>query len=349
MLTVLSCFVSISLSAQKADLDKYWYYVQTKALPSSPLPAGTHTFMVTSRGSSIANESVPNSSVIDQIAIAGFKRVEGKAHVNIAIDFGDLIISGSKTESRKEETKDKNNVVTSTKYFYKKTISYKMNITGKATNESGAQLINLNANNGEQSWSSSEFSKSSDADDYYRNSYNDIRRELARGLIGGYINTVNSNLNSNYGYPDIKTRDFVWIEAAKKHPEYALQQENWLLLKAFIPTLQGNAAITQAQMDQIKPIIDYFQSVKGKYTSDEKSDKKMRYQAYFTLATIYIMLDDLEAAKKEADGLIANDYDEKDGTKFLKEIEAIKKSFEVNQVNSRHYFVDPEANTPPGK
>ena len=35
----------------------------------------------------------------------------------------------------------------------------------------------------------------------------------------------------------------------------------------------------------------------------------MRYQAFFALSTIYILMDDLDKAKKEAEGLIANDYD----------------------------------------
>ena len=73
----------------------------------------------------------------------------------------------------------------------------------------------------------------------------------------------------------------------------------------------------------------------------------MRYQAYFALATLYILMDNLDAAQKEADGLIANDYDTKDGKRFLEEIAKTRKLFAVNKVSSRHYLVDPEVNAVP--
>ncbi len=349
MILVLILFISGSLLAQKVDLDKYHFSAEYKSLPTNPLPAGNRTYSVSSRGSSIANEAVANGSVVDRVNISGFKKVEGRAHINYNFDFGDLYIKSAVTSSRKEETKDKNNVVTSTRYYYKKTVTYSFAITAKITDEKGVVIGNFSSSNSSLTWNSTEFSSSSDLENYYRNSYNDIRREICSGHINGTINEANSTVNAKYGYVDNKNRDYIWIEAAKKFPEYQAQQDNWLLTKAFIETLKGNEAISSDQMAQAKPILDYFQSVKIKYPADEKSDKKMRYQAYFALATLYILIDDLDAAQKEAEGLIANDYDAKDGKRFLEEIGKIRKAFEINGVTTRHYFVDPELNTPPAR
>ncbi len=346
---IVSLFMNSSLLAQKVDLDKYYFDAEIKSLPTNPLPAGNRTYSVNSRGSSIANEAVANGSVIDRVYVSGFKKVEGRAHINFNFEFGDLYITSAVTSTRKEENKDKNNVVTSTKYYYKKIVTYSFSITSKLTDEKGTVIGNFSSSNSNLTWSSTEFGSSSDAENYYRNSYNDIRREICSSHINGTINDANRTVNAKYGYVDSKNRDYLWIEAAKKFPEYQAQQDNWLLTKAFISTLKGNEAISTDQMAQVKPILEYFQSVKTKYTADEKSDKKMRYQAYFTLATLYLLIDDLDAAQKEAEGLIVNDYDTKDGKRFLEEIGKIRKLFEVNGVATRHYFMDPEMNTPPSR
>jgi hypothetical protein len=47
-----------------------------------------------------------------------------------------------------------------------------------------------------------------------------------------------------------------------------------------------------------------------------------------------------ELAIKEAEGLIANDFDEKDGKWLKEEAERMIKSFKANNTTTRHFTID---------
>jgi len=91
---------------------------------------------------------------------------------------------------------------------------------------------------------------------------------------------------------------------------------------------------------KMKPVIDYFQSVKSQFTSSDKEDKKMRYASYYNLAKIYIYLDEPEKALTEADALAMNDYDEKDGKMLRMTAEALADKLRKNNAGSRHFAVN---------
>ncbi len=78
-------------------------------------------------------------------------------------------------------------------------------------------------------------------------------------------------------------------------------------------------------------------SQKTRYTEDEKSHKKLRYAAWYNNAVLYMMLDMPEKAAEEARGLIANDYDAKDGEKLVEQAEALKALLALNKTNTRHF------------
>jgi hypothetical protein len=88
---------------------------------------------------------------------------------------------------------------------------------------------------------------------------------------------------------------------------------------------------------QLKPVIDYFNSVKKKYASSSKWDKKLRYASYFNLAKIYWYLDDPDAAMKEATELVINGYDSKDGKRLENVSVDLKVQMRQAKMNSRHF------------
>jgi hypothetical protein len=51
-------------------------------------------------------------------------------------------------------------------------------------------------------------------------------------------------------------------------------------------------------------------------------------------------LDNFDAAIKEAEGLIANDFDTGDGKDLRKEAEKFKENLKKNKVNSLHYVIN---------
>jgi hypothetical protein len=93
---------------------------------------------------------------------------------------------------------------------------------------------------------------------------------------------------------------------------------------------------TETLEKQLQPLIDYFESLKKKYTENDKGSRKMRYSAYYNLGKIYYYLDKPEKVIKEAQGLIDNDYDTRDGKILIFDAEQLKIIFDESKYNTRH-------------
>lgn len=86
----------------------------------------------------------------------------------------------------------------------------------------------------------------------------------------------------------------------------------------------------------LQPLVDYFNSLKIKYNSSDKAHKKIRYSSYFNLAKIYLSIDEPEKAIKEAEGLITNDYDAKDGKEIIESATQLITEFKNAKTRTRH-------------
>ena len=86
----------------------------------------------------------------------------------------------------------------------------------------------------------------------------------------------------------------------------------------------------------MQPLIEYFDSLKTKYTEDSKPARKMRYSAYYNLAVIYLLLDEPEKTIVEAEKLILNDYDKADGKELINRANKLIEDFKIAKTTSRH-------------
>ena len=89
----------------------------------------------------------------------------------------------------------------------------------------------------------------------------------------------------------------------------------------------------------VQSAITYFEGVDKSFNTDDKKHRKMRYAAYFNLAMIYQYLDMPDKSIEWAKKLIANDFDAKDGEKFVTKAEEIRKAMATNEMDSRHMRV----------
>jgi hypothetical protein len=94
-----------------------------------------------------------------------------------------------------------------------------------------------------------------------------------------------------------------------------------------------------AVKEQMQPIINYFNSIKKKYVSNSKWDKKLRYASYFNLAKIYLYLDNPDAAMKEATDLVINGYDSKDGKRLENGAVDLRVQMRQAKMTTRHFPV----------
>lgn len=341
-------FSAIAISqAQKVDLDRYNFSYNFRMLPSTPLPEGYKTYNFDISASSTMDQVFDDDMVEGSVSIEGLKKVKGQGHITIHVRMGEVFLRDPQLKEREEVTKDKSGNVTSRKKYYWMEAIYTWNADADVTDYKGNRLHRVVFASGEaNTWKSSEYESSGAPGDYYNNNRYSIRSGLASTLASNAMKTLTSTLNSKYGYPAVTLHDILWVMDSKKHPEQDGMQNAWSQFKAAIASMNASDSLGEFRT-KTAPVIAYFESLKTKYTGSDKADKKLRYAAYYCLAKIYMLLDNPDAAMKEADLLAANDYDEKDGKYLRKEAEDLKALFEKNKIYTRHFMIDISQYAPP--
>ena len=362
----------LCVKAQKVDLDKFNFEVAVQRLPTQPVPLEQRTFGTRVKLGAALNSYVFEGPVNERINISGWKRVSENPTIGIEFSLDDFVFRGAETKKEVSETKDKNGVVTSSTTYYwieatysgrgickykapytapplseKEIAEAKQKAEQKATNRflanvqmkapetpaDGARTVNLNQDIIYKSDKTS--NGTSEISEKFKNNKDAIYGNNLRQFSEQAINQVNGTLNSQYGYTPVSYREFLWILDSKDHPEYQTQQEAIQAVKALFQTMKADEPLDVLAAN-LQPLMDYFESLKTKYTGDNKPDRKMRYSAYYNLSKIYYYLDQPEKSIKEADGLIANGYDERDGEKMIESAKQLRVELNTAKLASRH-------------
>jgi hypothetical protein len=250
------------------------------------------------------------------------------------------MIKSSTVNERKEEVKDKDGKLTGYRYYYSTVIIYNFPISYMVIDNKGPVLLNETVSSSDKTWTTEEYSSYKMAADYYNNNRSIIRSNLARTNMTQALASISNSLNYYYGYPPASNPTKLWILDNKKHPEYEPMQVQWKTFKevAARTTYEG---VSDEDKKTLFSVIAYFDGLKTKYATSDKADKKLRYAGFFNNAMIYMwFLDNFDAAIKEAEGLIANDFDTGDGKDLRKEAEKFKENLKKNKVNSLHYVIN---------
>ncbi|WP_421944545.1 hypothetical protein [Pedobacter sp.] len=341
-LTILiSLFIYSFSNAQKIDLDRVYASYAYTTLPTTPLPAEYKSYNV----SAILNASSSNISVSeieDRGNISGFQKVDKKTKADLSVQFkfGDFMIDNAEIKERVDITKDKTGKETGRKYYYWAVITYSFSGSVRLVNNVlGQDLMNyvLQNQSSKLTHNSAEYGSRTEASSYWNNNKETIKGNLLTEAVKGRIDQANGNITSKYGYRQSKYNYLIWFQGEKKHAEYELNNKMIEQLKAASLLIKGNQPITPEIKESFKPVIDYFNDVKTRFNKDDKSDKKMRYSAFFNLGFIYVMLEDFPNARKEAEGLYNNDYDKKDSKDIIKEVDYAEEQLKTNNATTRHF------------
>ncbi|MET3126914.1 hypothetical protein ABID42_002016 [Arcicella rosea] len=364
LVLLLSMLASAPLFAQKVDLDRFHFNVAYQVLPKENVPLEKRTFGLHVKSSDLLSKYVPESSMYEQIGIDGWKKVESDPTVGIDFVLEDFVYKGVEVKSETINDKDKDgNIKSSTTYYWLEArysargyAKYKGPFTpikevpkveevktvnrflanaviNKPTdNNSGDdQQINLNK---EIIHTTNKKTVRDVAVQEFNSSKDAIYEQTVRNFVKGSINTINYTINKNYGFPVINTRDVLWILDAKSE-EGKTQAEAIEAVKELFNGMKADVPTDQLAQN-LQPLIDYFESLKTKYAADDKPSRKIRYSAYFNLAKIYYYLDNPDKVIKEAEGLIKNDYDPKDGKNLIEDAVKLKDLFNQTKFSSRH-------------
>lgn len=369
-LIFLLFLISVTISAQKVDLDRFYFDVSYQALPKEPVPFEKRTYTSEVKlGGKIQTYTNP-TSLNEKINIYGWKKVDEGATVKIALYIEDFVEKSVTPQVRVEENKDKEGRVTSRREYHYVLAKYSgrgyakiagprtpIPLTAKQIEEEKAKQAAASTNrflknavvkkdtvsdNGGFNWNfnddievkSAEFQDAASAMKSFNLNRNGVHDNTLRGYVDGTMNRFNTSVNYSYGFKPISTNQILWILDAKNE-EGATQIEAIQAVRELFKNMKADQPIEDLK-SSMQPLIDYFDTLKTKYADDSKPARKMRYSAYYNLAVIYLLTDEPEKTIVEAEKLILNDYDKSDGKELINRANKLIEDFKIANTRSTH-------------
>lgn len=338
----LLMFLSLTIPSlcQKVDIDRYNYKVQYRDMPRKPLPPEYRTQIINVTGSEKIMHYLDKNDLIARADIPGFKRLSsGSAHVKINLDAGDLIVTDVRFPKSERINKDSDGkeIGRTVTYSIEAPFEWKASVTVMDFKDSvlgsyGDEVKDVIT-------ISKSFASTKSAAEHWNKNKADLIKEVIQKRVPSEIMGMCIPYQWRLGYLSKNENEFLWIVSSKKHPEFGPQQE--LIEK--VKSAFGMVTLTdfpEESRTAIEEVISYFDDVPTRYPSDEKSDKKLRYASYYNKAKLYYWLDRPEDAVKEAEKLVANGFDTKDGEKIIEASRSLASSMKETKQTSRHF--DPE-------
>lgn len=370
LITLSFIFVATASVAQKVDLDRFYFKTSFQRLPKENVPIEKRTYGVKVNVGGAIRGYKDEGLLYDKIYLHGWKKVEADPTVGIEANLDDFTFRGAESKNETVENKDKDGKVTSRNTYYwvqsnyegrgicrvkgpmtpkplsaKELEEQKKKEETKVTNRFLAnaniakpteETNGLNFGLGSSyNFATEKTSSSTAANNDFNNKKDAVYQDNLRKFVDGSINYINNRMNDTYGFAPVNNDDFLWILNSKDHPEYQTQQDAIQAVKELFKTMKADESVANLESN-LNPLIDYLQSLKTKYGGDDKRNKKLRYSAYFNLSKIYYYLDKPEKAREEAEGLIKNDFDEKDGEDLAKMANNLIELFNTTKFNTRH-------------
>jgi len=337
-LILVAQLACLTVFAQKVDLDRFYFSASYRDLPRTPLDTSYHTFSVSADTGPLSKLVVKSADLEQRVFMDGWRKLNYGAHLQVQFHFGDVIIENTGVKENVEVLKDKDGKETGKRSTYVMQATYTYEATAKLVDYKGqvAGVFTFENRNDKRVYNSESFLTSAEANAYLRFGLLVVTNELIKHSADEAVNSLNATLTLNYGFPDRVANDFFWILNSRKHPEYENHHRAWINFKQAITNMSPDEPLDQVRT-AMQPVIDYFNSIKKKYNSDSKSDKKLRYASYYNLAKIYWWLDDPDAAMKEANELVINGFDSKDGERLEAGAENLKQQLHSAKRDTRHF------------
>lgn len=370
-LILLLFLVSVTISAQKVDLDRFYFDVSYQQLPKEPVAFEKRTYVSEVKLGGKLQTYTNRVTLNDNVKIHGWKKTDENPTVKIELNIEDFVESRITPEIRVEEERDRQGKVTSRREYHYVLATYSGRgyakiigprkadkIIAKQEEEAKAKQAAVastnrflknavvkkdsSATNGGFKWSydeeisvkSKEFDNPKAAlKDFYLN-----KGALHDKTLREYVAAVNNNfingINDVYGFKPVSTNQTLWILDAKNE-EGATQIEAIQAVRALFKSMKADQPIEDLKSN-MQPLIEYFESLKTKYTDDSKPARKMRYSAYYNLAVIYLLTDEPEKTIVEAEKLILNDYDKADGRQLINRANRLIEDFKIANTRTTH-------------
>ena len=335
--------------SQSVDLDRYNFNASYIDLPKMVIDTSFKTYFVEFDVSSALSKDLEELNPAEMVYIDGWKKLPGNGHVKIYTRLEDVLIENVEVKERIEILKDKNGKETGRRSHFYTQLAYTFAAECKVSDYRGNYIttIKLASRNSRQVYNGKEFPSFLEASLHYRYRGIDFIKEISRRAVQNSMNQLGNTMTYNYGYASRTVTDFLWILDSKKHPEYEAHRRAWLAFKQAMFQMNAEEPLDEVGQSLV-PVIKYYESIRKKYKSRSKADRKIRYASYFNLAKIHYYLDDPDASMREAGELTMNEYDEKDGKRLEIAAAELKMLLKLNKFPGRHFPLEIEKYTAPG-
>jgi hypothetical protein len=347
----LLLFVSATLAAQKrVDLDRFNFKVQFRSLPNIKLDSSYHTYNVSVSSTKMMHPFIQETDPAKTVLLEGWRKLGQDGHLNIQVKLEDLLPETVSIKERALTTKDRNGIVTGTKIVYYQEVVYTFAATAQITDYKGTHIMDeeLASRSYKQIYNSPEFALRPLAEGYFVLNSISITKELYRNCVNRAMHYLSERITDNFGFAEVTTDDFMWVIGSRKHPEYDDDRKVFQVMNDVLFSMNASKSIEGAR-EKLKPVIDYFESIKTTYNGTKKHDRKIRYASYFNLAVLYYYLDDPEQMMQQANGLILNDFHTAVGKSFQETALRLKNQFQLSNIYTRHFNIDPSLFTGPNE
>ncbi len=340
-LFILVFLLPLFAISQRVDLDRFKFSSQFRLLPAFQLDTSYHTYHVSVEASRLMQGYLSDMTPEKSVILEGWRMLNKNGHLAIQVKLEDLLPESFSVKEREEIIKDRAGKETGRRKLYSQEVVYTFSAFADISDYKGAHIenINLASRNYKQVYKSPEFALKYAAEAYFMINSLTVTAQLYKNCVNRAMNYLSDRLNNNFGYAEVTVNDQMWILDSKKHYEYQAHRQAFLTISEVMFSISANRSLDGIR-EQLQPAINYFESIKKKYPTGSKHDRKLRYASYYNLAVLYYHLDDPQAMKKEASGLILNDFDAKDGKALEASAINLKNLFFQSNLNSRHFEID---------
>lgn len=337
----LLLFPTMLWAQRNVDLDKYSFRVQMRSLPTMRLDTSYHTFNVEVENTKLMQSFMNELEPARMVELDGWRKLDQQGHITVRVRLDDLLPESFEVTERVENIKDRTGKITGTRTLYTQEMTYTFAASAVITDYKGAHITDqvLASRDTKYKFRSPEFPVKQLAEGYFLINSLKVTNDLFRVNVTNAMHRLSNQISEQFGFSEITTNDYIWVVDSRKHPEYEGNRKAGGLMNDVLFSMNANTPIKDARA-QLKPVIDYFEMVKKRYSSTSKHDRKIRYASYFNLAVLYYYLDDPQAMMKEANGLVLNDYDARDGKGFESVALGLKNQFQNANLYTRHFPID---------
>ena len=349
LISVLFLSLSFSSTGQKIkDKKVQFHYV---SLPSEKLADDFQTYSVRVYGSAISKAGLSAQKLASSIKMNGFKRLSGSGsdygHLRVSVHTG--YVSSGRAEPKHSSSKSKNKKTgketTTHSYWYE--IPYEGNGSYKIVDPDGNILAEGNSPQSSK-LSTRKYSKSSDRSKNYNAQVNKLKKDFAKTVVNGVMNSARGTLRGKYDYAH--SQEWRNLYFLKKHDTAKDFDKYFDLTKETFATLKKGitADKVEAVKSKLQPAMDFWKKT-GDMKADDKKAKRVYRAANYNYALVSYFLGDLESAKKYAKKVAKSEGKDRKSNILLKDIEATQKKMDFHGINTMHYVRDISGAKAPAK